>query len=95
MDDKKLKEMMWKNGPMPDNLKGEFEEPSPELRQMFANVPVLKFGESPEAIRIGKFRIVRMSTGGIWVGEAEGGEGGQFKEEAIEAAIQKFYAENF
>lgn len=55
---------------------------------------MLKFGERPEAIIIGKFRLVRMQDG-IWIGEAEGGEGGQFKESAIEEAIEKFYAENF
>ena len=62
---------------------------------MFAQVPVLKYGEHPEAIRIGYFRIVRMSTGGIWIGEAEGGEGGEFKESEIEKVIAEFYRENF
>lgn len=75
--------------------KEHYEEPSEGMKNMFAKIPVLKFGEQPEAIRIGAFRLVRMATGGIWIGEAEGGEGGQFKEEAIEAAIEKFYAENF
>lgn len=75
-------------------VKEHYVEPSEGLKKMFANVPVLKYGEKPQAIIIGKFRLVRME-GGIWIGEAEGGEGGRFKEEAIEAAIEKFYAENF
>lgn len=76
-------------------VKEHYVEPSEGLKKMFANVPVLKYGEKPQAIIIGKFRVVRMATGGIWLGEAEGGEGGLFKEEAIESVIEKFYAENF
>lgn len=75
--------------------KEQYVEPSEGMKKMFANVPVLKHGEKPQAIIIGKFRVVRMATGGIWIGEAEGGEGGQFDESAIEAVIEKFYAENF
>ncbi len=49
----------------------------------------------PETIRIGDFRLTRMPTGGIWINIAGDGEGGEFKESAIGAAIAKFYAENF
>lgn len=75
--------------------KDHYTEPSPELKKAFARLPVLKYGEQPEAIRIGAFRLVRMSTGGIWIGEADGGEGGEFKEAEIEKVIHKFYVENF
>jgi hypothetical protein len=75
--------------------KEQYAEPSPELKKAFARIPVLKYGEHPETIRIGDFRLTRMATGGIWIGEADGGEGGEFKESAIEGAIAKFYAENF
>ena len=51
--------------------------------------------QATETMRIGDFRLTRMATGGIWLGEADGGEGGEFKEAAIEGAIAKFYAENF
>jgi len=75
--------------------KEQYAEPSPGIKEIFAKIPVLKYGEHAEAIRIGAFRLVRMSTGGIWIGEADGGEGGEFKEADIEKAIHKFYAENF
>lgn len=75
--------------------KNEYAEPSEGLKKAFAHLPVLKYGEHPETIRIGDFRLTRMATGGIWIGEADGGEGGEFKEAAIEGAIAKFYAENF
>ena len=55
----------------------------------------MPYGEAPETIRIGDFRLTRMPTGGIWIGEVEGGEGGKFKESAIESVIAKFYADNF
>lgn len=74
--------------------KEHYAEPSEELKKMVAPF-VRKYGEVPETIRIGDFRLTRMATGGIWLGEAEGGEGGEFKESAIEGAIAKFYAENF
>ena len=81
---------------MVETSKDHYVKPSQKLQEIFAGIPVLKFGERPAAIIIGKFRLVRMPDGnGIWIGEAEGGEGGQFKEEAIEAAIAKFYSENF
>ena len=79
---------------MVETSKNHYAKPSPELQKIFSGMPVLKFGERPGAIIIGKFRLVRMKDG-IWIGEAEGGEGGQFKEAAIEGAIAKFYAENF
>jgi hypothetical protein len=77
-----------------DELVKMWIEPSPELKKAFAPY-VMKFGEHIETIRIGDFRLTRMATGGIWIGEADGGEGGEFKEAAIEGVIAKFYAENF
>jgi len=80
---------------MVETSKEHYVEPSPELKKAFAHLPVPKYGEHPETIRIGDFRLTRMATGGIWIGEADGGEGGEFKEAAIEGVIAKFYAENF
>ena len=48
-----------------------------------------------ETIRIGDFRLTRMSTGGIWIEIVGDGEGGEFQEVEVEAAIAKFYSENF
>ena len=77
------------------NAKNHEVKPTPELQELFSRmVPVLKYREHPEAIRIGAFRICRMGNGSIWIGEAEGGEGGEFKEAEIEKAVHKFYAEN-
>lgn len=45
-------------------------------------------------IKIGKFTLSRHPYNGIWISK-EDGEGGQFTENLIEAAIAEFYAENF
>ena len=45
------------------------------------------------SIVVGNLRITQLDDGTHWIGEAEGGEGGQFKEFA--ESVQKFYKENF
>lgn len=45
------------------------------------------------SIVVGNLRITQLDDGTHWIGEAEGGEGGQFKE--FVEAVQKFYKENF
>jgi len=35
------------------------------------------------------------NTGTVWIGEVEGGEGGEFKTEDLAEVLRKFYNENF
>jgi len=51
--------------------------------------------QATETMRIGDFRLTRMAPGKIWINICGDGEGGEFKEVDIEAAIGKFYADNF
>lgn len=47
------------------------------------------------AIVIGKWRIVPMSNGKVWIGIVDDGEGGQFDEVDVANAIGEFYREHF
>lgn len=46
-------------------------------------------------VRVGYLDMFNMGNGKIWIGEAGGGEGGEFPLIDVAAIIQKFYAENF
>jgi hypothetical protein len=35
------------------------------------------------------------NTGTVWIGEVEGGEGGEFKTEELAEVLRKFYNEKF
>jgi hypothetical protein len=35
------------------------------------------------------------NSGTVWIGEVEGGEGGEFKTEELAQVLRKFYNENF
>jgi len=47
-----------------------------------------------DRIEVGEFTIVRQDNDSVWIQRSDG-EGGQFSDKAFEAAIMKFYAENF
>ena len=51
------------------------------------------YRKMPESVTIGKY-IIEWLDGRLWI-TADGGEGGEFDEEAMEAAIDQFYIENF
>jgi hypothetical protein len=44
-------------------------------------------------IRVGDLRIIELPDGSHWIGDKDGGEGGQFKEFA--AFVEEFYRLNF
>ena len=46
-------------------------------------------------VRVGLLEMVNTGNGKIWIGEAGGGEGGEFPLVDVAALVQKFYAENF
>jgi hypothetical protein len=45
-------------------------------------------------LRIGKYRIRQADPGKVWIASADG-EGGQFPEADLEAAIEEFFEEHF
>jgi len=52
----------------------------------------------PWHIRVGDLFIAPgriPNTGTVWIGEVEGGEGGEFKTEDLAEVLRKFYNENF
>jgi len=52
----------------------------------------------PWQIRVGDLFIAPgrvPNTGTVWIGEVEGGEGGEFKTEELAEVLRKFYNEKF
>lgn len=45
------------------------------------------------SIVVGGYRITQLDDGTVWIGDRNGGEGGQFKN--FEECLDKFYRENF
>lgn len=45
-------------------------------------------------VRIGAYKILKLSGGRVWLGY-EGGEGGEFREETLEKYIKQCYREQF
>lgn len=45
------------------------------------------------SIVVGNYRITQLDDGTVWIGDRNGGEGGQFKN--FEECLDKFYKENF
>lgn len=45
------------------------------------------------SVVVGNYRITQLDDGTVWIGAADGGEGGQFKN--FEECLDKFYRENF
>lgn len=45
------------------------------------------------SVVVGGYRITQLDDGTVWIGDRNGGEGGQFKN--FEEWLDKFYRENF
>lgn len=48
-----------------------------------------------DRITIGKYVLTKLENGGVWIEVSRDGEGGEFDESAIAAAIEKLYKEQF
>ena len=51
--------------------------------------------QKEETITIGKYVLTKLENGGCWIEVLDDGEGGEFDESAIAAAIEKLYKEQF
>jgi hypothetical protein len=51
------------------------------------------YGETPR-VQVGKYLISRQGVNSIWI-EHESGEGGEFREDLLEALIDNFYQKFF
>lgn len=51
--------------------------------------------QQQDRITIGKYVITKLPNGGCWIEVLNDGEGGEFDESAIAAAIEKLYKEQF
>ena len=51
--------------------------------------------QQEDRITIGKYVLTKLENGGVWIEVSRDGEGGEFDESAIAAAIEKLYKEQF
>ena len=51
--------------------------------------------QKEETITIGKYVLTKFENGVCWIEVLDDGEGGEFDESAIAAAIEKLYKEQF
>ena len=59
------------------------------------NEPIEAMSKKSDRITIGKYVLTKLENGGCWIEVLDDGEGGEFDESAIAAAIEKLYKEQF